>query len=318
MDRMALDGETIIGSSTIQEEPALGKGEADLVPLKPKFKGPKTEDVACSVAGCKEVFVSEAERDNHIEFRHTVKEDISTRPQDGDASSAYHYPTYDDGETIRPNFDNDATIKPLLTEASLRKLEASIETHSANHLIESLGTMSISDHHEVDSIVSKDETTYSVLDAKEPEQLSEIAMEDTSQVIIPVRILLYLWCKLLFDYLNNGTVPLRQYAPADHGRRSSQPLSKDSASSPTVSSDVSGVSSRRRRRSPDDDDGEDERSNSGKPKRVDRKTKPSTMSPENMPLACPFCKFNGYQFGGSKNYYEGCGTWCSEKTAYFK
>lgn len=337
MQKSIWDGDTIIASRSLNqsiEKVGGQKGKA-----KSRRKEAKTETIPCSMPGCNKLFISNQERDNHIDFNHTVAPETTT-------SDLVDWPPADVETTIEPEEDEDdttilaraakqeETIKPKLTAASLQALENSTEADPVASITQSFHNASIRDglihdtfqdelppntlirdpRDSAESVMSLDETTYSVVDdALEDEQVSEISIQEAPEIFLATKILLYLWAESVNDNSRRSQRGIRQHAPraGSQGQRSSFSVSKESLTSAETSSEVSGTPSLRRKRESDDGDGNVSRKN---PKRN------NSNQPQERPFACPFNKFDSYRFGNDPNnpQYNVCSTWCDGKTAYLK
>lgn len=317
MERSIWDGETMV---TPSQTGRVGEFDDAKETKKPHLKGPKVESIPCSVLSCNKLFISDAERDIHIEIHHPAEQDqIVPEPENNCFDDLYASVSSetDEGDNTILARDQDATIKPQLTAESLQALEDSIGTVSTESITRSMHDMSVQDPRgSSGSIMSLDETTYSATEPIEEGPVSDIASEEAPEIRVPVRMLLCLWAKLVNDASRQYRQEIRQRAPGSgsHGRRNSFSTSKESLTGSITSSDFSGTQgSRTRKRSSDDGDEKGNRKSS-------KKAKAAQAVPGENPLGCPFNKFDSFRYGNDPDnpQYHVCSTWNDVKTAYLK
>lgn len=319
--------------SAFWDEPTL------VVPPKPKMQlGPESsytksysssplpknrvEKYACVYPGCSRKFVNEAELRNHVEILHQLDQEAFEDPEVAYPPAAIEQQEIDIEnaiESTRASYqhaietEEDQTVKPVrITAAALEALNLNAEPQHSKLADEE--SVTGSDIHASSASLMSVDTTYSVLMPTEEVAVSEVARPDDPRIKLAVRMLLTLWARFLSDFVARRRTGHRQhgqYSGAYHQQESpSQPSPHASSSSSFASS------SRSRKRKPNpDEEGEDNRR-----KAPSIRASQGHVSPENMPLACPFNKYDSFAFGGDGNNskYSVCSTWHDVKTAYLK
>lgn len=286
-----------------------------------KAKG-KAERFHC-VYGCSKKFVNQAELRNHVEILHQTDQNAFQDPnlpypsetdiqQVGDIENStirgeviqHQLSKIDEQQTVKPVRVTAAALEALNLNDELPSLRATDEESTNGSDIEppSVSEMSI-------------DTTYSALEHADESAESDVADPEDQRIKVPVRILLILWSSLLRDFSGRKKAAHRQ-----HGQYNG-PYSQSgspSGSSPFVSSSSSIASGSRRGKRKKGQDEEEEDSESRRRAPSSRASHGRT-SPDNVPLACPFNKFDSHIFGADgKPAYHICTTWHDVKTAYLK
>lgn len=287
----------------------------------------RIEKFTCLYPGCSRKFINQAELRNHVEIFHQTDEEAFENPdlpyssgavEEQDIGIAGTVDSRHDTHQQFAEFDADKTVKPVrITAAALEALNLNADLKPARPIDQ--GSVMGSDiHHSSVSSMSVD-TTYSVLDTVEDDAFSDVARPNDASVLLPVRILLTLWAKLLGEFLARHKAAYTQHGPyqGTHDQRRSASQSRENvAESPYASSSASITSSSRASKKRDRPDDDEEGNRRKPPKRQSQ----GQLSPEHKPLACPFNKFDSFIFGGdanNKDYYI-CSTWHDVKTAYLK